>query len=231
MYYQPEVEKGVLELSPEESSHCVKVLRHKEGDEILVTDGLGTVFSAEITDANHKKCSFRITNKQSQPKKEHQLIIAIAPTKNLDRVEWFVEKAVEIGIDAIIFYFGKHSERKKINLDRISRKALSAMKQSKQAYLPSLSLSDSFSDCLQDLSDIEQRFIAHVDSENPTHLFDQVAPGKTVAVLIGPEGDFAQEELSAALESGFIKVSLGPNRLRTETAAVAATHILNLINR
>lgn len=231
IYYQPNLSNHTTYLPEEESKHCVRVLRRKPGDRIVVVDGKGTKIEAEITDANPKKCGFRILSEHETARKGFIIQIALAPTKSIDRTEWFVEKAVEIGVDSINFYFGKHSERRKINLDRVVKKAIGAMKQSGQAFLPQINTYDSLRELLKDDSTSAQRFIAFVDFENQDHLMDLAEKGSSIIVLIGPEGDFSKDELQLALDSGYSKVSLGNNRLRTETAGLAACHILNLVNR
>lgn len=231
VFYQPEILAGKHELSLEESKHCIKVLRHEKGDIIYIADGRGTLYEVRIEDPNPKKCTFQLIRHTRNPHKTFNLNIAIAPTKSIDRLEWFVEKAVELGIDSICFYFSRYSERKKLNMERITKKAIVAMKQSEQFILPKLKLFNSFNDCLTGIPKSNQHFIAHVDKDNPVHLMDIAEKDKHYTVFIGPEGDFSEEELIHAFEAGYTKVSLGKNRLRTETAGLAACHILNLINR
>jgi len=231
VYYQPDILSGSHELSVEESKHCIKVLRHDKGDTIHVADGRGTLFEVRIEDPNPKKCTFQVVSHMRKPEKTFSISIAIAPTKSIDRLEWFVEKAVELGIDEINFYFGRHSERKKLNMERIQKKAIVAMKQSEQYILPEIKLYNSFNDCVSGVGKADQKFIAHVDRRNDYHLMDVAEKGKKYTVFIGPEGDFSEEELIHSFEAGFTKVSLGENRLRTETAGVVACHILTLINR
>ncbi len=231
VFYQPDVLSGTHELSIEESKHCIKVLRHQVGDIIHVADGRGTLFEVRIEDPKPKKCTFQLVRHMRKPEKAFSVAISIAPTKSVDKIEWFVEKVVELGIDEINFYFGRHSERKKLNMERIQKKAIVAMKQSEQYILPKISLFNTFNECLIATADVEQKFIAHVDRTNQHHLMDGAAPAKKYVVFIGPEGDFSNEELTLALDAGFTKVSLGENRLRTETAGLAACHMLTLINR
>lgn len=231
IYYQPELGKRIGFLSEEESKHCIRVLRHKVGDKILIVDGKGLKVEAEITVPKPKKCEFKVLTEYQPEEKQFVINIAIAPTKNIDRIEWFIEKTVEIGIDKIDFYYSKNSERRKLNLERLAKKAIVAMKQSGQAKLPEIGIHNSLEDLIKTKKNIDQHFIAYVDFENPSHLFDSSESSKSSLVLIGPEGDFTKDELQLALDSGYRKVSLGNNRLRTETAAVAACHILNLVNR
>ncbi|MBS1681137.1 MAG: 16S rRNA (uracil(1498)-N(3))-methyltransferase [Bacteroidetes bacterium] len=229
LFFQPGISQGIHHLDREESHHAIRVLRMSEGQQLHLTDGLGTFYVARITKPDPKKCEFEITeNKLAKPKKFH-IHIAIAPTKNADRIEWFVEKATEIGVDQISFMLCKNSERKVINHERIEKVAISAMKQSQQAWLPKIRKMTPFKEVMS--FSANQKMIAYVDSSNPKHLHSVAKPEKRYLVLIGPEGDFAKEELELALQNGFEKVSLGQNRLRTETAGLASCHILNLINR
>jgi 16S rRNA (uracil1498-N3)-methyltransferase len=231
VFYQPDILSGTHELSADESRHCVKVLRHEKGDTINVADGRGTLFQVRIEDANPKKCTFHLLEHSRSPEKYFSITVAIAPTKSVDRIEWFVEKVVELGIDEINFYFSRHSERKKLNMERIQKKAIVAMKQSEQYILPRINLFNSFSDCLNETNPNSQKYIAHVDRENSYHLMDVADKNMKYTVFIGPEGDFSEEELLQSFAAGFTKVSLGENRLRTETAGLAACHILTLVNR
>ena len=228
LFYQPGIPEGVHHLDREESHHVIRVLRMSEGQNLDLTDGQGFFYVTRITKADPKKCEFEIVDKKEGGKRNFQVHIAIAPTKNADRIEWFIEKAIEIGVDQISFMLCKNSERKVINQERIDKIAISAMKQSQQAWLPRISPMIPFKEIVSIKTD--QKFITYVDSENPNHLKDVASLGKNYLVLIGPEGDFSKEELGQAMSSGFEKVSLGPNRLRTETAGIAAVHILNLKN-
>jgi len=231
LFFQPEVLNGDLFLDVEESRHCVKVLRLKEQDQILVLDGRGGKHTVSIVNANQRKCEFEVLQTEQTAPIDHHIHIAIAPTKNMDRIEWFVEKAVEIGIQEISFFFSDNSERKHFKTDRVIKKAVSAMKQSLKTHLPVINEPIKLNELLKQLpADNAQRFIAYVDQDNPDLLFKSVHPKGNYYVLIGPEGDFSTKELSAAIDNKFKKVSLGESRLRTETAGIAACHILNLIN-
>jgi 16S rRNA (uracil1498-N3)-methyltransferase len=229
LFYQPLVPQGVHHLDNDESRHCTRVLRRRNGDHIRITDGSGSFYDALITDANPSRCEFSIQKTSTEPSKNYSIHIAIAPTKNPDRIEWFVEKATEFGIDRITFLRTEHSEKVYLKKDRLIKVAISAMKQSLKASLPAVGEVISLSTLLGQ-SDESQKFIAYVDDANPAHLQKAARPGLSSIVLIGPEGDFATHELTEALSYGFEKVSLGKSRLRTETAGVAACHILNLIN-
>ncbi|NOS55363.1 MAG: 16S rRNA (uracil(1498)-N(3))-methyltransferase [Cyclobacteriaceae bacterium] len=228
LFFQPAVSEGINHLTAEESYHAFRVLRMSAGDDIKITDGKGVFYQGQIISIDSKKCVFKINNYEKIPAKSFRIHIAIAPTKNADRIEWFVEKAVEIGVHEISFILSKNSERRVLNLERIEKIAISAMKQSQQAWMPMLHPLRPFSEILKQPAD--QRFIGHVDSSNPVHLKAMAKPNKSYLVLIGPEGDFGNEELNAALQSGFEKVSLGENRLRTETAGLATSQILQLTN-
>jgi 16S rRNA (uracil1498-N3)-methyltransferase len=228
LFYQPGIQEGINYLDAEESRHAVRVLRMVEGDQLTLTDGKGFFYSAKITKADSKKCQFEILDKKEIPKKNFHIHIAIAPTKNAERIEWFVEKAIEIGIDEISFILCNNSERKVINMERVEKIAVSALKQSQQALLPKLNELIPFKKILDVKSD--QKFIGFVDSANPKHLEAIATPNKKYLMLIGPEGDFSKEELDFAIQNGFEKVSLGTNRLRTETAGVVAVQILALAN-
>lgn len=226
LFYQPLIQQGAYHLDGEEFRH-IKVLRLKSGDQINITDGLGKIYNATITEVKKTSCNFSINSATSKPKRPYSIHIAIAPTKNSDRIEWFVEKATEIGIDEISFINCKTSERKVVNLDRIQKKAISAIKQSGQAWLPKINTIRPFNKVLVS-NDL--KFIAHVDPSNTTHL-KEAEPNSSYLVLIGPEGDFDQDEIELAVKEGFKSVTLGASILRTETAGLAACHILNLINQ
>lgn len=229
LFYQPNISDGTNALDEDESRHVQKVLRLGEGDLIHLTDGRGNLYEGKLISSKGKSTSFNVVNKTFFPPRNYKIHIAIAPTKNADRIEWFVEKAVELGIDQISFILCANSERRSINLDRIEKKALSAMKQSGQYYLPIMNEMISFKQFMQSAKD-EELFMGYVDDQNPVHLQTAAKPGCTYLVMIGPEGDFSKSELALALQLNFKKVSLGLTRLRTETAGMAACHILNLIN-
>jgi 16S rRNA (uracil1498-N3)-methyltransferase len=229
LFYQPDVASGALYLDPEESRHCVKVLRKRNGDSIHVTDGQGFLYTCTITDARPDKCVFRVESSEQEKKKNFRIHIAIAPTKNTDRIEWFVEKAIEIGIDEITFVECDNSERTSIKLERIEKLAFSAMKQSLKFTLCKINIIRPLRAFISRANE-DQKFIAYVDQANPDELFKLATRDHNYTLLIGPEGDFSPAELTLALEHGFKKVALGPSRLRTETAGVVACHTLNLIN-
>lgn len=223
LFYQPDL--TVPHLTPEESHHALHVLRLRVGDKFELTDGLGTMASAELTSEDKRKAGFRIIASHKIPRRSFSIHLAIAPTKNIDRMEWLVEKIVEIGVEKITFVKCAKSERPRVSMDRLNKLVTSAMKQSRQAWLPQLTGMISFQDLLESATE-SQRFIAHVDSGNPDHLLTLARSGGECVVLIGPEGDFSPEELTMALAAGFRKVSLGTNRLRTETAGLVSVALL-----
>lgn len=229
LFYQPRLGEGVLELEQEEAVHAIKVLRQKVGDHIAITDGKGNLFYCIITSTSGRKCEVNVVDTKSTPKPNHEIHIALSPTKSSDRYEWFVEKATEIGIQKISFIQTEHGERKKLNLERAIKVSISAMKQSGQLWLPQLTDLRDFKNILSEKAD--QKFIAHIDSTNPQQLFQLAKKNKSYLVMIGPEGDFSPEEITRANQSGFLSVGLGQHTLRTETAGIAACHILNLIQQ
>lgn len=227
IFYQPLIPEGTHSLDAEEARHATKVLRLQTGDTLQLTDGKGSLYKAVITELSKSACHFSISETISIPRRNYSIHIAIAPTKNIDRIEWFVEKVTEIGIDKISFIQCQNSERRVVNMERIEKKAVSAMKQSGQAWLPELHAISKVETIMSE--PCEQKYIAHVDQANPKHL-KEAPPQSNYLVLIGPEGDFTKQEMELAMEKGFQKISLGTTTLRTETAGLAACHILNLIN-
>lgn len=227
LFYQPALAEGFCQLTEEESRHAVKVLRMAAGDELQLTDGQGSFYQARITEAHQKHCRFEVTGQEKVPPYPVYRHLAIAPTKNIDRLEWCVEKAVELGVDRITPILCHHSERRVVKTERLERKAVSAMKQSLKAWMPQIDELMPL-EALIKSNPAAHRYIAYVDQQNPDLLKDLVRDKGHHLVLIGPEGDFSEAEVSLALEQGFQKVGLGPSRLRTETAGIAAVHLLNL---
>lgn len=216
-------------LSDVESAH-MKVMRLKAGDAVRLTDGIGHFADAVVEDVHPKKSTVSLLKVIDEPKNKPHLTIAAAPTKNISRYEWFIEKATEIGIDSIIPVYCDHSERARLRTDRLEKVAVAAMKQSLKARLPLIHEPVSF-DELMSRSDLpEALYIAWIDDTVDLHLKDAFAPGQNVMVMIGPEGDFSVAEVIKAKERGFVPVGLGKARLRTETAAMAACMIFNLMN-
>lgn len=231
IFYTPDLQDDTYRLSEEESKHCVRVLRLTEGESLFLVDGKGLFCEAVIVNANPKACLLQVRDKKSNyGKRVYQLIIGVSPTKNIDRYEWFLEKATEIGIDAVIPLLSHYSERKEIKPERLEKVMISAMKQSIKAYLPVLNPMQTFKKTIT-TSFAGQRFIAHCNEGEKVLLRDTVIKGKDVFILIGPEGDFSTEEVEMAVNKGFIPISLGDSRLRTETAALVACHTVNLINQ
>lgn len=217
-------------LPEEEARHCLKVMRMSIGDEVHVTDGKGNIFQTQILTTDLKKCLLTVIDVQSQwGKRPYVIHIAVAPTKNADRTEWLVEKCVELGIDQISFIACEHSERKFFKTDRIEKIAVAAMKQSLKSYLPVINEIIPFRKFVEQPLE-GQNFVAHLEEGKRELLQDIAQKNGTYCVLIGPEGDFSPQEIKLALAKGFLPVSLGESRLRTETAAMVACHILNLIN-
>jgi len=229
LFYVPSLSSGLV-LPEEESQHAVKVLRLQVGDEITVVDGAGGFYTAEIINPHPKHCTFEITRTILEyAKRNYRLHIAIAPTKNIERLEWFIEKATEIGIDEITPIICRFSERKVIKAERLEKIIVSAAKQSLKAYLPILNPLCSFDELLKN-HHASQKFIAHCYDDDKRLLQNEIQTSKDVLILIGPEGDFSKEEVQKSLSAGFIPVSLGNSRLRTETAGVVACHTVSLLN-
>lgn len=229
LFYQPAIQQGVHHLDPTESKHCTKVLRKKAGDKINITDGRGFLYEALITIADSNECRFEIQEKKTEPARSFTIHIAISPTKHPDRFEWFVEKAVELGVDRITVMICDHTEHTHIKIERLEKIAISAMKQSLRLTLPKIEGPIDFK-AVVNQGEAVSKYIAYVDSNNPEHLKTVAQRDSDAMVLIGPEGDFSPQEIVEAVNKNFRKVSLGSNRLRTETAGLAACHILNLVN-
>lgn len=230
LFFAEDIESAICTLSEEESRHCVKVLRMGVGDELSVTDGNGTLCRCRILEANPKGCVAEVVERMAEyGKRKFRLHVAVAPTKNTARMEWFVEKAVEMGVDVITPIICDHSERVYMKGDRLDKIVVSAMKQSLKAYKPLVNPPTPVADVIKS-SCSGQRFIAYCDGDIRTPLHEAYIPGSDATILIGPEGDFSDAEVDAALAAGFQPVTLGPCRLRTETAALAATVFFNLIN-
>jgi len=226
-FFAPDLTGAVYTLPEDESKHAVRVLRLSAGDVVALLDGRGGVYRAAVAEANPKRCQLRITHHETVAPRSYFTHVAVAPTKNLDRMEWFVEKAVEIGVERITFLRCARSERRELKLERLEKIAVSALKQSGQAWLPQL---DELTDYAAFVAEAapETTFIAHLEAGERTALSQVVANGSGCCVLIGPEGDFAPAEIALALGRGIRPVTLGPARLRTETAALAAVFTAHL---
>jgi 16S rRNA (uracil1498-N3)-methyltransferase len=229
LFYTPDIAHS-NELPAEEAAHALRVLRLKVGDELTLTDGMGCFYRAEIAVADNKHCLVNVLETLPQPAlwKGH-LHLALAPTKNMDRMEWLAEKATEIGFDELTFLNCRYSERRVIKLERIEKIVVSAVKQSLKARMPQLhELTDFDKFIRQPFSG--QKCIAHCYPGEKPLLKDILHPEEDALVLIGPEGDFSEEEVALAIENGFQPISLGASRLRTETAALVAVHLMNLLH-
>ena len=218
------------QLSEEESKHAVRVLRLGTGDAVELVDGRGGLYAAAIAEANVKRCQLRIIHYELVTPRPYFIHVAVAPTKNLDRMEWFVEKAVEIGVERITFLRCARSERRELKLERLEKIAISALKQSGQAWLPQLDEMTDFSAFVDGIAH-ENAFIAHLEAGERTDLTQVVAAQLRCCVLIGPEGDFTPAEIALALGKGIRPVTLGTSRLRTETAALAAVFTAHISRR
>lgn len=231
-FYAPDIESTGL-LPEDEARHCIKVLRSRPGDMLTVIDGKSNRFSCRLLDDNPRHATVEILEKTAVPKAWNtEITVAVAPTKNMDRMEWLTEKLTEIGVDRIIPLLCRHSERKEIKVERLQRIAVSAMKQSLKATLPEISPMTGLKQVIETVSP-QQRFIAYCDPTIPRKLLTrEYAPqSKSAIILIGPEGDFSPEEIRMALDSGYTPVTLGDNRLRTETAALVACDTFHIINQ
>ncbi|MCD6345959.1 MAG: 16S rRNA (uracil(1498)-N(3))-methyltransferase [Bacteroidales bacterium] len=218
-------------LTETDSKHAVKVLRYKQGDIIHAVNGSGTYIEGRVENADSSKCLVAIEKASyDYGKKPYSLHMAVAPTKQIDRFEWFLEKATEIGIDQITPFFSSNSERRVIKPERLNKVIISAMKQSLKAYKPVLNEACSFTELIRQVK-INKRYIAHCYDDDKTNLVDAIIPGEEIMIIIGPEGDFSLSEVQEALMKNFKAVSLGDSRLRTETAAIVATHTVELINQ
>ena len=230
LFYTPDI-ATTLELPQDEAAHAIRVLRLAEGAEVMLTDGKGSFYRAEIDMVSGKRCYVRIVETTTpEPMWRGHLHLAMAPTKNMDRIEWFAEKATEIGFDELTFLNTRYSERKVIKTERIEKILVSACKQSLKATKPVLhEMTDFGKFVTQEFGG--QKFIAHCHEGEKKLLKDALVPGQDALVLIGPEGDFSEEEVAKAMELGFQPISLGKSRLRTETASLVAVHTMNLFNQ
>jgi len=225
-----DVDNWIIDLPTEEAKHAIKVLRLAVDDAVSVTDGKGQMLFAHIIALNKKQCILKVDKVlKDYGKRNYRVHIAVAPTKNIKRFEWFLEKATEMGIDEITPIISFHSERREIKAERENKVITAAMKQSLKAYHPVLNKAVSFKEFMQRQTD-EELFIAHLIDDKQLLLRDAVEAKKSILVLIGPEGDFSDEEIQMALSKNYRAVSLGNTRLRTETAALAACFTINMIN-
>lgn len=231
IFYTPQIENGLAHLTEEEARHCVQVLRHQKGDWLTLTDGKGHWYKGPIIETGKKYCLVGIQETIESPApKSQSLHIALAPTKNINRTEWFLEKATEIGIGKISLIRTAHSERKKVRFDRLEKVLLSAMKQSLKAYKPVLRTELIPYSSFLETELPPQRFIAYLGEGVKGSLKENYRTGPGVCILIGPEGGFDPQEVEAAQKKNFVPVTLGESRLRTETAGLVACHTINLLN-
>ena len=231
IFYTPNItDTKIFVLDENESKHAIKVLRLNQNDEICLVDGKGYFYTAKISVAHPKKCEVQILEKKAEENLKPSIHIAIAPTKNNDRLEWFIEKTTEIGVTEISPIICEHSERKILKIERLEKRAIAAMKQSLKATLPIINEAVSFKTFIEKLPTTSEKYIAHCNEENQQHLKDVYTGGKNCIILIGPEGDFSTTEIELALKNGFTPISLGKSRLRTETAGVVVCNIINLLN-
>lgn len=230
VFYTPDIDLNT-ELPEEEAGHCLRVLRLGVGDEIMLTDGKGKFYKAEINAATGKRCSVRIVETiEQEPLWNGHIHLAMAPTKNMDRIEWFAEKATEIGIDELSFLNCRYSERRNLKIERIEKIVVSAIKQSLKARKPIVNELTEFNKFI-DKDFGGRKFIAHCHEGEKPYLMDVLKEGEDAVVLIGPEGDFSEEEVMLAKDNGFEAISLGKSRLRTETAALTAVQMMAITNR
>ena len=233
LFYAADFTAPEYMLSEEESRHAVKVLRLEEGDTLHITDGRGNLYRCEVASAHQKHCLVRVVEHFAEFEKiPYNLTMAVAPTKNIDRYEWFLEKATEIGVAEFVPLVSEHSERKVIKHEREEKVIASAVKQSLKAYHPVLAELTLFEEVVCK-SFAGRKFIAHCGDaiKEKKYLASTLRKGEDALILIGPEGDFSPEEINFALQNGFKAISLGRERLRTETAAVVATTVVATINK
>lgn len=224
-FYTPIIDQKATTytLTSDESKHVVKVLRLKEGDEVALLDGKGSVYTAEITEASQKACTLRIKERNFTEPPAYEMHLVLAPTKNTERIEWLIEKATELGVSRITFISTKQSERTRTNFDRLERKIISAFKQSQRSYMPQLdTVIYSFEEFVKGHTN---GLIAHC-MDTPKESFTNVFRKLACPVLIGPEGDFTSDEVAFAQSNGYKAISLGKTRLRTETAALYACTLM-----
>lgn len=224
-------QEDTLQLNEEESAHCIRVLRYRSGDEIHMVDGVGGYYKGTIATADARACTVNVTERITEfGKRKYRLHIAIAPTKNIDRLEWFLEKATEIGIDEITPVICRHSERREVKVERLNKVIVAAAKQSIKAYIPQLNPATTLMNLLS-TSFSGSKFICYVEAGKDALLKDAYIRNGNALIVIGPEGDFDREEVNMAGKAGYKAVSLGESRLRTETAGVVACNTVQIINQ
>ncbi len=229
-FFLSDINANIFQTNEEESKHISRVLRLTVGDDVVFTNGKGNLYNCVLIDNHPKRCLFEVRHEDVIPKRKYYLHIAVAPTKNISRLEWFLEKATEMGIDEITPIKCAYSERTAIKPERLRKILVSALKQSQQAWIPKLNDLTSFSELIKKEHNVK-KCIAYVSNDHNLLLKEYYKMGNDVLILIGPEGDFSDEETKSALRYGFKPISLGENRLRTETAAVVACHTVVLLNQ
>ena len=234
LFYSNNINDDTIILDDIESRHCVKVLRKSIGDKINVVDGNGNLYKGIVESDNLRDCKIKIFETiKNYDKRDNYIHIAISPIKNSNRIEWFIEKVVEIGVDEISFIDCHRTLRHSVKMERILKTSISAMKQTLKATLPKINDICSFEDFL-DTSNHSNQFICHLEDNNRKEIFNfknQLSENRDSCILIGPEGDFSMDEIARAKKYNFNAISLGDSRLRTETAGIVACHLLNIINR
>ncbi len=230
VFYKPDIREGLLELDPEESRHCVKVLRMGPGDEVMITNGAGMSFRAVLAEAHPKACLVEVPAEGiASPGRPFSLHLAVAPTKNIDRFEWLLEKATECGVDQITPILCDNSERTVVKPERLEKILVAAMKQSQRSWLPILNPAQSLKSFLS-IPFAGKKVVAHCAPGKKKRLEDCYAKGEDVLMLIGPEGDFSPEEIEYTMNKGFHAITIGDYRLRTETAALTLCIQANTLN-
>lgn len=229
-FYDPDAGAEYPVLPEEESHHCIRVMRRQTGDQIRVIDGKGGIYEGIITDDRPKKCPYRVTSSSKADPDPYRIHLAISPTKNSDRMEWMMEKCVEIGLHEITFLHCERSERTRLRLDRIEKKGVAAMKQSGRYFMPRLHHVTPFSKFIKNCASDSVRHIAWVPAAESAPHLKQTERNRTYIILIGPEGDFSEAEVEEAKQHGFKPTSLGNSILRTETAGIVACHTLSLVH-
>ena len=231
IFFTTEISGQYVDLPKDESRHIVQVLRMKEGEYLLVTDGKGSWYTCELKEASSKKCRLKVLEQEEVgTERSYYLHLAVAPTKNIQRFEFFVEKATEIGVDRITPIITDNAERKVVKKDRMERIAVAAIKQSKKAFLPVIDDVIALKDFDQPDENTDIKLLAHCAEGSKSTIAEQIQGKNRILIMIGPEGDFTQREISELIQKGFEPIHLGKSRLRTETAAIAACHSVNLLH-
>jgi len=231
LFFDKNIKPGLHTLEKEESVHLIKVLRKRKGDIVTFTNGMGLLYDATILEASPKSCLLEVgLGRDVEDSRDFWITMVVAPTKNISRFEWFLEKAVEIGVDEVIPLLTEHVERKNVNIERLEKIVISALKQSQKTSLPVLTDPMNLMEAIAYTSKHHQ-FLARLDGDDVPHFADAIGEQDSFAIFIGPEGDFSDAEKKLAVENGLLHVHLGPYRLRTETAAICACQTIHLMRR